>query len=375
MAGLYVHIPFCRKACHYCDFHFVTSLAKRTEMIDAICKEIIDRKDELKQTPVETIYFGGGTPSVLLAKELNRILDVIHQNYSVLPSIELTFEANPDDCSMNNLTMWKDAGINRLSIGVQSFNQADLDWMNRSHDSLQATQAIDNANNAGFDAINLDLIYGVPSMSTETWHNNVKTALALSIDHISAYGLTVEKGTALHHFIKTEKYPKLKDEKAAEEFEYFHNEILTKGWEQYEISNYCKPGRYARHNTNYWKQKPYLGIGPSAHSYAEGRRRWNIANNTKYIKAINEGNEYFEVETLSRQDRINEHIMLGLRTKWGIDLSETKKLFDYDLVNSNKKAIDTFINKGQMTRNNSKLCLTTTGKLFADYIASTLFVV
>lgn len=374
MAGIYIHIPFCRKACHYCDFHFSTSLAKRTEMIEAICKELLDRKAEVDEE-IETIYFGGGTPSILLEEELSKILRLVYKEYSVSNNAEVTLEANPDDCTSETLEMWKHSGVNRLSIGVQSFRQEDLEWMNRSHNSTQAIDAIWNAQKAGFKSINLDLIYGIPSMPTDVWKENVTQAFALPIDHISAYSLTVEPGTALNHFIKSNQYPPLKDEKAATEFEYFQQQILKNGWEQYEISNYCKPGGYAVHNTNYWRQKPYIGVGPSAHSYLDGARRWNVSNNAKYLKAIQDSESFWQSEKLSIGDQINEYIMLGLRTKWGVDISDLQERFDYNLSVESEWEILELFERDHIKLSNGNLALTEKGKLLADNIAASLFTV
>lgn len=343
-------------------------------MVAAICEELRDRKVEIKEH-IETIYFGGGTPSVLNEVEIQEIISQIQKHYSLSDSIEVTLEANPDDCSMINLDMWKSAGVNRLSIGVQSFRQEDLEWMNRSHNSIQAVEAIENAHKAGIEAINLDLIYGIPSMPTSTWQSNVAKALELPINHISAYSLTVEPGTALNHFIKTNKYPTLKDEKAAEELEYFQQAIEDKGWEQYEISNYCKPDAYAIHNTNYWRQKPYIGVGPSAHSYGNGIRRWNVANNAKYLKAISEGQPYSEQEQLTVNDQVNERIMLGLRTKWGVDLAELQTVYGYALLEINKEEVSAYLSSKHITVNGDRLYLTKAGIMLGDHIASVLFMV
>ncbi|MFT5512865.1 MAG: oxygen-independent coproporphyrinogen-3 oxidase [Bacteroidia bacterium] len=375
MAGIYVHVPFCRKACHYCDFHFSTSLAKRSDMVQAICTELMTRGKELKSQTIETVYFGGGTPSVLTKAELVDIFNAIQSNYTLADKIECTLEANPDDCSQVNLENWYSVGINRLSIGVQSFRQEDLDWMNRSHNSSQAIDSILKASEVGFKSINLDLIYGVPSMPKEAWEQNVKQAFALPINHISAYSLTVEKGTALHHFIKTEKYPALDEEKAASEFEYFLKAIERNGWEQYEISNYCKPRQYAEHNTNYWKQKPYIGVGPSAHSFINGERRWNISNNTKYLKASTEEIAFHESERLTLQDRTNEYIMLGLRTKWGVNTDVLLTEFGHDILKVSTIEISDLTKRGKLVFESGWLKLTKEGKLIADYVASGLFTV
>ena len=372
MAGIYIHVPFCRKACHYCDFHFSTSLVRRTEMVEAICKELGQRKGEIEEE-IETIYFGGGTPSVLSEQELIKILEVISNDYTVSTRAEITLEANPDDCTMDNLKSWKRAGVNRLSIGVQSFRQTDLEWMNRSHNSVQAIEAIEFAEKAGFESINLDLIYGIPTMPAEVWHQNVNQALGLPIDHISAYSLTVEQGTALNHFIRTNKYPPLEDDKSAEDLVFLQQAIEDKGWEQYEISNYCKPNAYAVHNTNYWRQKPYIGVGPSAHSFGNGKRRWNISNNATYLKAIHEDASFSEFEELSVVDQINESIMLGLRTKWGVDCADLIERFDYNLSEESEWEILKLIERGHVKITNGNLTLTKAGKLLADNIAASLF--
>jgi oxygen-independent coproporphyrinogen-3 oxidase len=342
-------------------------------MVKAICKELIERKSELTNQVIDTVYFGGGTPSVLLKTELQDILDTIKENYTLAIEIECTLEANPDDCSRQNLSDWLESGVNRLSIGVQSFDQRDLDWMNRSHDHHQATASILEAEKAGFRSINLDLIYGVPTMPSEVWELNVQQALSLPINHISAYSLTVEKGTALHHFVKTKKYPRLDEEKSASEFEYFLKEVENKGWEQYEISNYCKPGDYAKHNTNYWKQKPYIGVGPSAHSYQRGYRRWNVANNAKYLKATEIGEVLYNDEQLSNADQINELIMLGLRTKWGLDTNVLREELKYDIDQHVGTEIEDLEQNGKLTNIGGIITLTEKGKLIADYIAATLF--
>lgn len=374
MAGIYIHVPFCRKACHYCDFHFSTSLALRSEMVQAIATELRTRSSEIKDT-VETIYFGGGTPSVLSENDIEQLLSEVKRNYTVIDNAEITFEANPDDCTPEKLHLWKKSGINRLSIGVQSFRQADLDWMNRSHDSDQATSAILQAQAAGFEDINLDLIYGIPEMPQSVWEQNVAKALQLPINHISAYSLTVEPGTALNHFIKTKQSAPLNDEKAADEFDYLLRMIEAHGWEQYEISNFCQPSAYAKHNTNYWKQKPYVGVGPSAHSFDGNQRRWNLANNPLYLKAIAEETVFWESETLSVKDQVNEHIMLGLRTKWGVDLQTLLEKFGYNVLEERSIKIEQFVSSKALVQKTDRLYLTRTGIMLGDHIASELFMV
>ncbi len=375
MAGIYIHIPFCRKACHYCDFHFSTSLARRGDMIASLIAEIRSRKVELQNQLVETIYFGGGTPSVLDHKELEWLLTTIYDNFQVSETAEVTLEANPDDCTQALLLTWKSLGVNRLSIGVQSFYQKDLEWMNRSHNNKQAKAALEFAEKAGFKSINLDLIYGIPTMTHEDWLRNVETAFSLPINHISAYSLTVEEGTALHHFIKKQTYPPIKDSDAEEDYVILQKAIKERGWQQYEISNYCKSDNYAKHNTNYWKKEPYIGIGPSAHSYGNGLRRWNIANNAKYMKAIKSGEQYFETEELTILDQVNESIMLGLRTKWGINVQEIEEISGLRFMDVNAIQLEELKNRGLIYQNNDTIALTEAGKLMADGISASLFMV
>ena len=285
MSGIYLHIPFCRKACHYCDFHFSTSLKYRSDLVSALVQEIEQRASSFNY-PLETIYFGGGTPSVLNEAELNQIFAAIHSKFNTSSVTEVTFEANPDDCSKANLKLWETLGINRLSIGVQSFKAEDLEWMNRSHNAAQAVQCLMDAQAIGFDHINLDLIYGLPHHTLADWKSNVARAFEMPVNHISAYSLTVEPKTALDHFIKTKQRPPINDAHSNEAFVYFQQAIAEEGWEHYEVSNYCKPGAYAKHNTNYWKQRPYLGIGPSAHSFDSnvGRVKFQYGSKTALLK-------------------------------------------------------------------------------------------
>lgn len=343
-------------------------------MVNALTKELLDRKLELQGLDVETIYFGGGTPSVLDESELRLLLETVYADYQVTDQPEITFEANPDDCTKDNLKMWSDLGINRLSIGVQSFDQHDLMWMNRSHNSIQAEQAINDAYEAGFKDINMDLIYGVPSMPDDVWKANVRQALELPINHISAYSLTVEEGTALHHFVKTGESAPLNDDKAANEFAYFQTQIAANGWQQYEISNYCKSDNYAAHNTNYWRQKSYLGVGPSAHSYDGNTRRWNISNNAIYLRKMAEGEPFWEEEELSRNDKINERIMVGLRTKWGVDAADLSMRFEHEILEESKDLLKEFQGSGWLIFKDDYIKLTPKGMAYADHIASELFV-
>lgn len=371
MAGIYIHIPFCRKACHYCDFHFSTTLNLVDDLHRSLRQELTLRASELNQETVGSIYLGGGTPSVLAPSQIDQLLKDIYANFEVSEGAEVTIEVNPDDCDIRVMESWKKSGVNRLSIGIQSFHQKDLDWMNRSHNAAQAERAVHDAASLGFKDITIDLIYGLPEASIMDWKFNVDKALSLPINHLSAYNLTVEQGTALHHFVKTGKTKNVDDEMSAEALSYLQQEIDRNNWEQYEISNYCKSGAYAIHNTNYWRQVPYLGIGPSAHSYIDGKRRWNVRNNPKYVQAIESEEQFWEVEELTVVDRFNEHIMLGLRTKWGVNISEIGAKFGIDLTQY--KEYEQFVSEKLIEEVDGNVTLTRAGILLGDYIASCFF--
>ena len=324
--GIYLHIPFCKKACHYCDFHFSTSRDLMDEMVNAISKEIILRKDYLSGEKVETIYFGGGTPSLLNKNQLELLLNTIRENFTVDENAEITLEANPDDLSAENLRMFKSAGVNRLSIGIQSFRDGDLTLMNRAHNSSQALQCVSEAKAAGFNNITIDLIYGLPGLSEDDWRKNMQTAFELDVDHLSCYSLTVEPKTALATMIKQHKVKDVDDGAASLHFKMLMKEAALHGYEHYEISNFARNGKYSRHNTSYWQRKKYLGAGPSAHSYDGDSRQWNVYNNNVYIRSIADNKVPFEREELSVKDKFNEYILTTLRTKWGIDINFVKKV-------------------------------------------------
>lgn len=373
MAGIYIHIPFCRKACHYCNFHFSTTHHQMPQLVQAICNEIVLQQHYLK-APIETIYFGGGTPSLVDDEQLKKILHQINTNFSVSPSAEITLEANPDDISAIALQQWKAIGINRLSIGVQSFFEADLEWMNRAHNAQQAKACIELAKANGFDNLTIDLIYGGPTLSDEHWQTNVSTALALGINHISCYALTVEPNTALHHLIDKAKYLPVDADRQAEQFEMLMQWLSAAGFEHYEISNFAKPGYRSKHNSSYWQGKPYLGIGPSAHSFNGNSRQWNVANNALYIKAIESGEVPFELEVLTPNQQLNERIMISLRTMEGLNLATVVQQFGQEKATAIVAAAQQPIVNGLMTRNENRLQLTNAGKLMADGIISELFV-
>lgn len=374
MAGIYIHIPFCKQACHYCNFHFATSLRYKATMVDAICQEISIRKAYLKNNEsIESIYFGGGTPSLLTKDDLAKIFMTIETNFNTDKLKEVTLEANPDDLSKEYLKMLKNTPVNRLSIGIQSFYQEDLQWMNRAHNAEQANICIEFALEAGFDNLTIDLIYGTPTTSNEMWKSNIERTVALGIEHISAYCLTVEAQTPLHKLIKKGQFAQPDTNHGAEQFEILV-EILGKNqFEQYEISNFAKNKKYALHNTSYWTGVPYLGIGPSAHSYNHVSRSWNVANNQQYIKAMQASELALETEILTKSDMFNERIMTGLRTKWGV---KRQDLLDIDpgyLKEFETNAVS-YLKSHQLKCEDGIYLLEASGKLFADRIASDLFV-
>lgn len=373
MAGIYIHIPFCKKACHYCNFHFSTSLQYRDEMVQCLLTETALQKDYLAGHAVETIYFGGGTPSLLPAADITRLLEQIRTHYAVSAGSEITLEANPDDLTAPVLASLREAGINRLSIGVQSFFEEDLRWMNRAHNADQASRCLELAAEAGFDNVSIDLIYGGPTLKDEHWEQNVQKAIALNIPHLSCYALTVEPGTALDHFIQHQKMPSVDPDKAAHHFEMLMQWMEDAGYEHYEISNFAKPGKHSRHNSSYWQGRPYLGLGPSAHSFNGLSRQWNVANNSLYMQNIRKGIVPSEIEMLSPKMALNEYIMISLRTSEGCDLGRVTERYGQDKSEQILAAAKEFKEKGWMRREGSMLKLTNEGKFFADGIAAAMF--
>lgn len=325
MSGIYFHIPFCKQACHYCDFHFSTSLRRKQEMVQALGKELVMRKYEITDR-VDTVYFGGGTPSLLRDKELAWLLELIRQNYELNENAEITLEANPDDLSADKLKELSSSGVNRLSIGVQSFFEEDLVYMNRAHNATEAIKSVETARGL-FDNISIDLIYGIPGMSEQRWLRNLSLTFELEIPHISSYALTVEPRTALDHFIKKGTYQAPEDKLMERHFNLLQHEAKNNGYIQYEISNFGKRGWFSKHNSSYWYGISYLGVGPSAHSFDGNKRSSNVSNNAKYLSAIKSNTFDREIEFLEPEDRINESIMTGLRTIWGVSLSEIESKF------------------------------------------------
>ncbi len=394
-AGLYIHIPFCKQACHYCDFHFSTSLKKRDGIVKALAKEIEMRKDEFQNTTVETIYFGGGTPSVLTIAELRFLIDTVYKNYTVSEAPEITLEANPDDLLIRSSSMadtikvdasedlaetnqkslfqlYRDIGINRLSIGVQSFFEEDLKLMNRAHNSAEAMACLKEATQY-FDNISFDLMYGTPGLTNERWVQGIEMALGLDIPHISSYVMTVEPKTALKHFIEKGIVQDVDDDLAQEQFHILVEMLEARGYVHYELSSFAKDGLFSRNNTAYWQGKSYLGIGPSAHSFNGTQRSWNINNNTKYIKAIENGNLPKETETLTTTDAYNEYMMTGLRTMWGVSFEKVETDFGLQYKNYLLEQAQPLIKEHLLYIDDDKLLVAKTSKFLSDGIASQLF--
>jgi oxygen-independent coproporphyrinogen-3 oxidase len=372
--GIYIHIPFCKQACNYCNFHFSTSLAQKEAFIDALVKEIDYPADFIPaDEPIETIYLGGGTPSILATDDLERIFDALHNKFSITKDAEITLEANPDDITNEKLIGWKTIGINRLSVGIQSFLEEELKWMNRAHTAKESLEAIDKINNAGFSNYSIDLIFGSPLLNNDDWIKNMAIAIDKNIPHISSYALTVEPKTVLEKLITKNKRQPIDPEKQAEQFLLLMQTMELAGYEHYEISNFAKPGMRSKHNSSYWQGKKYHGFGPAAHSFNGKNRRWNIANNALYIQSIDKGIISFEEEVLTKTQQLNEYIMTSLRTMEGLDLNYVKEKFGEKASSELLVAGEKYIQSSKMKRETSKLILTKEGKLFADGIAADLF--
>jgi oxygen-independent coproporphyrinogen-3 oxidase len=375
MAGIYIHIPFCSQRCSYCNFFSVVSINLLNEVIDAIIKEFSIRKDYLKNEPVQTIYFGGGTPSLLTIQQIEKLLNTIYKNFPVEKNAEITFEANPDDLTEKYLSDLKKTGINRLSIGIQSFDDNKLKILNRRHNAFQAVEAVRVAQRSGFNNISIDLIYGLPFQSLIEWENDLDKAFSLPIQHLSAYALTFEEKTLLLKQKEKKLIEPADEELMIKMYELLLNKSNQNGFDAYEISNFSLPEFYSRHNSSYWTQTPYLGIGPSAHSFNGFSRQWNVASIHKYIEGIMKNNSFFEQEILSLQDRYNEYVLLGLRTKNGINIVELEQNFGIELKNFCLENIKTFIDNEKVYRYGSFLRLTTEGKLKSDTIIAQLMMV
>lgn len=370
MSGVYIHIPFCRQACIYCNFYFQAG-KKQSEIICSALLREIDIKLNNNSEQIDTVYFGGGTPSFIEPESIAKIIDRISELNGNKPFKEVTLEANPDDMSYENLKAWKSMGIQRFSVGVQSFFDKHLKWMNRAHSALEAQQALQLASEMGFE-LSVDLIFGIPECTDEEWRYSLEKALTYNIDHISCYSLTLEDHTPWKKLVEKNKYLPPDEDKAANQFAICMEVLRENGWIQYEISNYCKPGKMAVHNTSYWQSKPYVGIGPSAHSFNGTYRSWNVSDSNAYIESIEKGIIPEEREELTTQNKHNEYLMTGLRTMWGVDL---KKLEDFQEISAqNLEKIDSYIVNGLLRKENQTIFLTDNGKMYADAIASDLFV-
>jgi len=371
---LYLHIPFCRQACHYCDFHFSTNTSNKRAVVEAIAKEIILRKDYLPKENIETIYFGGGTPSMLEEAELDLLLDTINQHFVVAKDAEITLEANPDDLQKEKLQQFYSAGINRLSIGIQSFHEPHLKFLNRIHSAGEGEICVKTAQEVGIRNISIDLIYAIPAPDHGILMEDIQKAFALDISHISAYCLTIEPQTAFGSWLKKKKIQPIDEEYAAQQFEILVKTLAKNGYEQYEISNFARNGHYSQHNSSYWKQRPYLGVGPSAHSYNGVSREYNVSNNARYVEAIRTQIIPATLETLSPADQTNEYLLTGLRTKWGVNKDKLENLSGRSFRSTHQADLEEMMRRNWITEDSDNWYLTDAGKLFADRIASDLFI-
>lgn len=382
MAGIYIHIPFCKQACYYCNFHFSTSLRQKDEMMDCLCKELLLHASVIRgenmgmrlprEEQIETLYFGGGTPSILESAEIKRLITAVSDNYTLAGDAEITLEANPDDITPGKLRRWKESGINRLSVGIQSFDDENLKWMNRAHDASQAIRSLTWIKEAGFSNYSVDLIFGIPHLTDEKWISNIDRVIAAGAPHIACYALTVEPKTALAGMIRLGKKEDVNQEDQARQFEILMTKMHQAGYEHYETSNFALAGFRSRHNSSYWQQKRYLGIGPSAHSFDGENRYWNIANNPLYIKAINDGALFFEHEHLTPAQQFDEYIMTGLRTIEGVSLEQIRIRFGNDVYDKTIGKLKTIPNDW-IDRHDENIFLTDRGKLFTDRISVDLF--
>jgi oxygen-independent coproporphyrinogen-3 oxidase len=375
MAGIYIHIPFCKVACHYCDFHFSTNLNHQSDLIQCINEELKLQRQYPGSEKIETIYFGGGTPSLMSEGQLNSILDHISSLFNIASDAEITMEVNPDDLSDEKLDVIKRAGVNRLSIGIQTFDDELLKFLNRPHNGQAAIRSFMAARDKGFSNISIDLIYAIPGMTDQRWAADIQQACALKPEHISSYSLTIEEKTVFGKWSKSGKLISITDDTAAAQLEMLVEKLAEDGYEQYEVSNFSQRGFESRHNSSYWKGATYLGVGPSAHSYNGFSRQYNVNNNHAYIKGIQSGIIPFESETLTRQDHINEYLLTGLRTRWGCDTVLLKEKFNYDLLATNADYVRNLLDNRLAIFENKQLILTKAGKRLADKISSDLFVI
>ena len=375
MAGIYIHIPFCKKKCNYCNFFSVASLKNKNAFLESLKIEIETQKDYLKNDKINTIYFGGGTPSLLSVSEISVIIEQLHKFYNISNNPEITLESNPDDLSKQKINELKQTPVNRLSVGIQSFFQEDLNYLDRTHDTAQAENALKYLQDSGFDNLTIDLIYGIPTSTNKMWEQNLEKFFSFRIPHLSAYSLTVEQKTILYHQIKKQKLRQPEENKSIEQYKILLDRSKKYNFINYEISNFAKEGYFSKHNSNYWLGKNYLGLGPSAHSFNGISRQWNISNITKYIELINNNNIIFEKEILTKDQQYNEYVLTALRTIWGCDSDYIKNKFGQNYYEFFIKSSEKYLTKKMMIKNENSFVLSEDGKLFADGIAAELFYV
>jgi len=374
MAGIYIHIPFCRKKCFYCDFYKTTAVEKKPLFLQSLHHEIQLQKNYLCGEPVSTLYFGGGTPSVLTISELSGILTDFENHFPIMNGTEVTLEANPDDLNLDYLKELRQIGFNRLSMGIQSFSDKDLKQMNRRHSAVQAVHSVYEAVEAGFSDISIDLIYGLPGLTMKQWEKNLKQAVSLPVNHISAYHLTYHEGTKFYDWLKTGQLRELPEDESLAQFETLIDITNQAGFEQYEISNFAQNKAYSKHNSSYWNGSKYLGLGPSAHSYNGISRQWNVASLEKYIKAIAAGETHFEREELTQTDKLNDYLITRLRTRWGISLNYISENFGEEFGRQVFHSAQTFISTGHLLQNGDIISLTRQGIMISDKIMLALVV-
>ena len=373
MSGIYLHIPFCKQACHYCNFHFSTSKKNKDVVIESMIKEL-EAKSKDNFDIIETIYFGGGTPSILSISEINKFIKIIYKNFKISENIEITLEANPEDLSLDKVKELSLSSVNRLSIGIQSFNDTELKMMNRSHNSNQSKNCIENALRY-FDNLSIDLIYGMPNSNLKSWAKNLQMLESWEINHISAYALTVESNTALKKFIEKEIIVPLDEQEVYDQYNFMFEKLSLSNYINYELSSFAKEGYFSKNNSSYWLGKKYIGIGPSAHSFDGKIRSWNISNNSQYVKHIGNNRLFYQNEHLSKIDQYNEYVMTGLRTIWGISLDQLEKKFGQKYSNHLLEKSKKFIDLNMLEISDNIVFSTRKGKFLSDGIASELFII
>lgn len=375
MAGIYIHIPFCRQKCYYCDFYKTVNTSLKQSFLPALKEEAKLRKNYLQNETVETIYFGGGTPSVLESGEVKKILEHLDQHFLLAENAEITFEANPDDLTKEYLQAIRAEGINRLSVGIQALQNHHLEKMNRRHDKKQALEAIENSVAAGFDNISVDLIYGLPGLTGAEWKESLAQVFRLPVQHLSAYHLTYHEGTAFYTWLRKGTLRELGESDSIEQFNLLMDEAAAAGFEQYEISNFARNGQYSQHNSAYWLGKKYLGLGPSAHSFDQRSRRWNVSHVESYIKGLAQDTSWFEEEILNDKERFNEYILTRIRTKWGVSILEIERLFGEDRKNYLLEQVEKYRKSGKIRVANDTIIIPREGLFISDEIMADLMII